>query len=44
MQAEKSYNGGHWRNIKNPYFQYVGVGVYKYGSRVRLVTDFYRPA
>jgi hypothetical protein len=44
MQAEKSYNGGHWKNIKNRYFQYVGVGVYKYGSRVRLVTDFYRPA
>jgi hypothetical protein len=44
MQAEKSSNGGHWRNIKNRYFQFVGVGVYKYSGRVRLVTDFYRPA
>jgi hypothetical protein len=44
MQAEKSYNGGHWKNIKNRYFQYVGIGVYKYSGRVRLVEDFYRPA
>ena len=43
FQAEKSTNGGHWRNIKNPKFTYIGIGVWKYGSRVRLVTDFYRP-
>jgi hypothetical protein len=41
FQAEKSTNGGHWKNIKNPKFNYIGIGVWKYGSRVRLVTDFY---
>jgi hypothetical protein len=40
FQNEKSSNGGHWRNIKNPKFRWIGVGVWKYGSRVRLVTDF----
>jgi hypothetical protein len=44
FQAEKPSNGGHWRNIKNSKFLYVGVGIYRYGSRVRLVVDFYRPA
>jgi hypothetical protein len=44
FQAEKPSNGGHWRNIKNSKFQVVGVGIYRYGSRVRLVVDFYRPA
>jgi Cysteine-rich secretory protein family len=43
FQAEKSYNGGHWRNIKNARFTQVGIGVWRYGSRTRLVTDFYRP-
>jgi hypothetical protein len=43
FQAEKATNGGHWRNIKNSRFTTVGIGVWKYGSRVRLVTDFYRP-
>src|SRR5262245_28229461 len=43
FQAEKAANGGHWRNIKNPYYKYVGIGVYRYGSRIRLVTDFYAP-
>jgi hypothetical protein len=42
FQAEKSTNGGHWRNIKNSRFTSVGIGIWKYGSRVRLVTDFYR--
>jgi hypothetical protein len=41
FQSEKSTNGGHWRNIKNSAFRWAGVGVWKYGSRVRLVTDFY---
>lgn len=41
FQAEKSTNGGHWRNIKNPAFRAVGIGVWRYGSRTRLVTDFY---
>jgi hypothetical protein len=43
FQAERSTNGGHWRNIKNARFTTVGIGIWKYGSRVRLVTDFYRP-
>jgi hypothetical protein len=44
FQAEKPSNGGHWRNIKNSQYQFVGIGIYRYGSRVRLVVDFYRPA
>jgi hypothetical protein len=43
FQSERSYNGGHWRNIKSTNFTMVGVGIYRYGSRTRLVTDFYRP-
>jgi hypothetical protein len=43
FQAEKSTNGGHWRNIKNARYTYIGIGIWKYGTRVRLVTDFYRP-
>lgn len=41
FQAEKSSNGGHWKNIKNPKFKYIGIGVWRTGSRTRLVTDFY---
>lgn len=41
FQSEKSTNGGHWRNIKNPKFTLIGIGVWRYGSRTRLVTDFY---
>lgn len=41
FQKEKASNGGHWRNIKNARYSYVGIGVWKYGSRTRLVTDFY---
>jgi hypothetical protein len=41
FQAEKSSNGGHWKNIKNPKFKWIGIGVWKYSNRVRLVTDFY---
>ena len=43
FQAEKSSGGGHWKNIKNPRFRYVGIGVWKANGHVRLVTDFYRP-
>jgi uncharacterized protein YkwD len=43
MQAEKSTNGGHWRNIKNPQLKYAGVGIWKAGSQIRVVTDFYTP-
>jgi hypothetical protein len=42
-QAEKSTGGGHWKNIKNANFRWVGIGVWRYGTRTRLVTDFYRP-
>jgi hypothetical protein len=42
FQAEKSYGGGHWKNIKNPRFKWIGIGVWKGDGRVRLVTDFYR--
>jgi hypothetical protein len=43
FQSEKAANGGHWKNIKNPKFKWIGIGIwywYAYG-RVRLVTDFY---
>jgi hypothetical protein len=41
FQAEKSANGGHWRNIKNRAYHWVGIGIWRYGTRTRLVTDFY---
>lgn len=40
FQSEKSTNGGHWRNIKNPRFNVIGIGIWQYSSRVRLVEDF----
>lgn len=42
-QSEKPYNGGHWRTIKNPAYTRIGIGVWRSGSRTRLVSDFYRP-
>ncbi len=42
MQAEKSWNGPHWRNIKSATFTVIGIGIWKYYSRVRVVSDFYR--
>ena len=41
FQAEKSTNGGHWRNIKNSHYTRIGIGIWRYGGRTRLVTDFY---
>ena len=41
FQAEKSTGGGHWKNIKNAKFKTLGIGVWRYGTRTRLVTDFY---
>ncbi len=41
FQAEKSTGGGHWKNIKNAMFKYIGIGVWRSSSRTRLVTDFY---
>lgn len=42
-QSEKPSNGGHWRNIKNPVYKSIGIGVWRAGTRTRLVTDFYAP-
>lgn len=41
FQAEKSTNGGHWRNIKNAADHWIGIGVWRSGTRTRLVVDFY---
>ncbi|HET7029945.1 MAG TPA: hypothetical protein VFI34_05505 [Candidatus Limnocylindrales bacterium] len=41
MQREKSTGGGHWKNIKNARYHWIGIGVWRSGSRTRLVTDFY---
>jgi uncharacterized protein YkwD len=42
-QSEKSYNGGHYRNLMDADFDRVGIGVWVSGGRVRLVIDFYHP-
>ena len=41
FQKEKSYNGGHWRNMKNRTYGAVGIGIWRSGTRTRLVVDFY---
>jgi len=41
FQAERSTNGGHWRNIKNAKYHWIGIGIWRSGTRTRLVTDFY---
>jgi uncharacterized protein YkwD len=41
MQAEKSYNGWHWRNMKDRDWKRVGIGVAASGSESRVVYDFY---
>lgn len=41
MQAEKSYNGWHWRNMKDRDWKRVGIGVQSWGSESRVVYDFY---
>lgn len=43
FQAEASTNGGHYVNLMNAKYDRVGIGVWVYGSRVRLVVDFYHP-
>ena len=43
FQAEKATGGGHWKNIKNAKYRYIGIGVWRTNGRTRLVTDFYRP-
>lgn len=42
-QSEKSYNGGHYVNLMNAKYDRVGIGVWVYGGRTRLVIDFYHP-
>lgn len=42
-QSERPYNGGHYRNLMDPDFSRVGIGVAVSGGRVRLVIDFYHP-
>ena len=42
-QSERSYNGGHYRNLMDSGFSHVGIGVAVSGGRVRLVIDFYHP-
>ncbi|HZW00726.1 MAG TPA: CAP domain-containing protein [Candidatus Deferrimicrobium sp.] len=41
MQAEKAYDGGHWRNMKNPGYRTVGIGVATAAGRTTVVFDFY---
>jgi hypothetical protein len=41
FQAERSSNGGHWKTIKNPKYKWVGIGIWRSGTRTRLVTNFY---
>ena len=41
MQSEQSYNGWHWRNMKNTDWKRVGIGVAVSGNESRVVYDFY---
>jgi uncharacterized protein YkwD len=43
FQAEKPYNGGHYRNLMNAAYDRAGIGVWVAAGRVRLVVDFYHP-
>jgi uncharacterized protein YkwD len=43
FQSERSYNGGHYVNMMNAKYDRVGIGVWVYSGRVRLVVDFYHP-
>jgi hypothetical protein len=41
FQSEKASLGGHWKNIKNAKYRTMGIGIWRYGTRTRLVTEFY---
>jgi uncharacterized protein YkwD len=41
MASEQSYNGWHWRQMKDRDFKSAGVGVVKVNGRTRIVVDFY---
>ena len=43
MQAEKGSGGGHWKNIKNPAFKRVGIGVWRDHGRTRVADGLLRP-
>jgi len=41
-QSEKSWGGPHWRQIKDPDFKSIGVGVTRYGNRkTQIIMNFY---
>jgi uncharacterized protein YkwD len=42
FQSEKGANGAHWKNLKNPRYTQIGIGVWQVGNDTRLVTDFFR--
>jgi hypothetical protein len=41
MQSERSYGGPHWRQMKDPDFRTIGIGVAKARGQTRIVLDFY---
>ena len=41
MQSEKSYNGWHWRQMKDKDFRSAGIAIAKKGRRTRIVVNFY---
>ncbi len=41
MQAEQAYDGWHWRNMKEPAYRSVGIGVATVAGRTTVVFDFY---
>jgi uncharacterized protein YkwD len=43
FQAEKPYNGGHYKNLMNAEYDRAGIGVWVSSGRVRLVVDLYHP-
>jgi uncharacterized protein YkwD len=45
FQSERSWSpqGGHYVNLMNAKYDRVGIGVWVYAGRVRLVVDFYHP-
>jgi hypothetical protein len=43
FQSEKSWNGGHWRNMMDPDFDRAGVGFWVSGGTLRFVVDYYHP-
>jgi len=43
FQSEKPCSNCHWANIMSSTFDRVGIGVWVYSGRVRLICDFYHP-